>query len=55
MVIVDTNILVYAADEDSPFHTACLAWLENRRSGADAWYITWNIIYEFLRVTTHPG
>ncbi len=54
MPVVDTNILVYAADEDSPFHVACLAWLESRRVSADAWYTTWNVLYEFLRVTTHP-
>jgi uncharacterized protein len=54
VLVVDTNILVYAADEDSPFHGACLAWLENQRGRADAWYTTWNVLYEFLRVTTHP-
>ena len=54
MVVVDTNVLVYAADEDSPFHAACRSWLERQRSGAGAWYATWPIFYEFLRVTTHP-
>jgi hypothetical protein len=54
VLVVDTNVLVYAADEDSPYHTACLGWLEHRRSRADAWYTTWPILYEFLRVTTHP-
>jgi toxin-antitoxin system PIN domain toxin len=54
VLVVDTNVLVYAADEDSPFHTACLSWLERRRGQADAWYTTWPIFYEFLRVTTHP-
>jgi toxin-antitoxin system PIN domain toxin len=54
VLLVDTNVLVYAADEDSPFHTACLDWLENQRNRADAWYTTWAILYEFLRVTTHP-
>ena len=54
MLVVDTNILIYAADADSPFHDACLSWLENRRSRVDAWYTTWPILYEFLRVTTHP-
>ena len=54
MVVVDTNVLVYAADEDSPFHAACRAWLERQRTHADAWYTTWPILYEFLRVTTHP-
>ncbi len=53
MVVVDTNVLVYAADEDSPFHAACRAWLERQRTHADAWYSTWPILYEFLRVTTH--
>jgi toxin-antitoxin system PIN domain toxin len=54
VVAVDTNVLVYAADADSPFHAACREWLENRRARADAWYTTWAIVYEFLRVTTHP-
>ena len=54
MVAVDTNVLVYAADADSPFHAPCREWLENQRARADAWFTTWPILYEFLRVTTHP-
>jgi toxin-antitoxin system PIN domain toxin len=54
VLVVDTNILVYAADEDSLFHTSCRDWLERQRTRADAWYTTWAIVYEFLRVTTHP-
>lgn len=54
MFVVDTNVLVYAADADSPFHAACRDWLERQRGRADAWYTTWAILYEFLRVTTHP-
>lgn len=54
MLLVDTNILVYAADADSSFHSACRGWLERQRGRADAWYSTWSILYEFLRVTTHP-
>lgn len=54
MLVVDTNVLVYAADEDAPFHADCRSWLEGWRVRADAWYTTWPIIYEFLRVTTHP-
>ena len=54
MLVVDTNVLVYAADADSPFHGACREWLERQRGRPDAWYITWSILYEFLRVTTHP-
>jgi toxin-antitoxin system PIN domain toxin len=54
LLAVDTNILVYAADADSQFHDACHGWLEQQRVRPDAWYTTWPIIYEFLRVTTHP-
>jgi toxin-antitoxin system PIN domain toxin len=54
LLVVDTNVLIYAADLDSPFHTGCRPWLEAQRRKADAWYSTWPIVYEFLRVTTHP-
>ena len=54
MLVVDTNVLVYAADGDSPFHAACRDWLERQRRRVDAWYTTWAVLYEFLRVTTHP-
>ncbi|MGD8375565.1 MAG: PIN domain-containing protein [Acidobacteriota bacterium] len=54
MFVVDTNVLVYAADADSPFHGASRELIESSRSRAAAWYSTWAILYEFLRVTTHP-
>ena len=54
MLAVDTNVLVYAADADSQFHAPCRDWLERQRVRPDAWYTTWGILYEFLRVTTHP-
>ena len=54
MFVVDTNVLVYAADEDSPHHAACFKLLNLWRRQAGAWYLTWGIAYEFLRITTHP-
>lgn len=54
MLVVDTNVLVYAADTDSQFYAPCRDWLERQRARPDAWYTTWGILYEFLRVTTHP-
>jgi toxin-antitoxin system PIN domain toxin len=54
VLAVDTNILVYAADADSQFHEPCRDWLERQRTRPDAWYTTWPILCEFLRVTTHP-
>ena len=54
MILVDTNVLVYAADERSPFHESCLEWLHRQHARPDAWFTTWSILYEFLRVATHP-
>ena len=54
MFLVDTNVLVYAANIDSQFHEPCRDWLARQRARPDAWYTTWPVLYEFLRVTTHP-
>lgn len=54
LFLVDTNILVYAANQDSPFHVDCRRLLAGWRDRSDAWFLTWGIIYEFLRVVTHP-
>ncbi len=53
MFVVDTNVLVYAADRDSAGHERCRELVESWRSGSGAWYSTWSILYEFVRVTTH--
>jgi len=52
--VVDTNVLVYAADTSAPEHERCRALLEQWREGSAAWFLTWGICYEFLRVVTHP-
>lgn len=54
MFVVDTNVLIYAADHDAPAHSQCRALLERWRRQSSAWYLTWPIVYEFLRVSTHP-
>lgn len=54
MFVVDTNVLVYAANVNAPDHARCREKLEAWRSRSGAWYLTWGICYEFLRVTTHP-
>jgi hypothetical protein len=52
--VVDTNVLVYAADTRAPEHLRCRTLLERWPRQAGAWYLTWGICYEFLRVVTHP-
>jgi toxin-antitoxin system PIN domain toxin len=54
MFVVDTNLLIYAANEDSPFHDRCRSLLDRWRERSDAWFLSWGIVYEFLRVVTHP-
>ena len=54
MFVVDTNVLLYAADTAAPAHARCRTLLASWRSSAQAWYLTWPIVYEFLRVATHP-
>jgi toxin-antitoxin system PIN domain toxin len=54
MFVVDTNVLLYAANRDCPEHRACFEFLERSRARAGAWYVTWGILYGFLRIITHP-
>ena len=55
MFVVDTNVLIYAADRDAADHAACRDLIERCRGQSGPWYLTWGIVYEFLRVTTHPS
>lgn len=54
MYVVDTNVLVYAANADAPEHGRCRQLVEGWRRGVEPWYTTWAILYEFMRVVTHP-
>lgn len=55
MILVDTNLLVYATDADSPHHARARAWLEERLSSATPVGLAWLVILAYLRVTTRPG
>ena len=55
MLVVDTNVLVYAADVDALDHDVCHELLDRLRGQPQPWYLTWGIAYEFLRVVTHPA
>jgi toxin-antitoxin system PIN domain toxin len=54
MFVVDTNILLYAVNPDSPDHSKASRMLEEWRRDDRPWFLTWGIAYEFLRVSTHP-
>jgi uncharacterized protein len=52
--VVDTNVLIYAADKDAPDHAICRKKLDRWRAQRPLWFVTWGALYEFLRVVTHP-
>ena len=54
MIAVDTNLLVYAHREDSPWHAASAEWLVSVAEGPVPWAIPWPCIHEFLAIVTHP-
>lgn len=54
MIAVDTNLLVYAHREDSPFNAQaaeCIAGLAEDRA---TWAIPWPCLHEFFAIVTHP-
>lgn len=54
-MLIDTNILVYAVNRDSEFHSECARWLEHVRERHLPWHLSWPICYEFFRLCTHQN
>ena len=54
MIAVDTNILVYAHREDSPFHETAFRRLVELGESRAPWAIPWPCLHEFLAIVTHP-
>jgi len=52
---VDTNLLLYAVNPDAADHVRARALLQEWRAGTRSWFLTWGIVYEFIRVSTHPA
>ena len=51
----DADVLIHSVNESSEFHTACAQRVGDARNGLLTAYLTWNVCYEFLRVSTHPN
>ena len=54
MIAVDTNVLVYAHREDSPWHDTAYARVVELAEGRAPWAIPWPCIHEFFAIVTHP-
>ena len=53
MIAVDTNILIYAHREDSPFYAVASRRLAEL-SKQSSWAIPWPCVHEFFSIVTHP-
>jgi hypothetical protein len=53
-MLVDANILLFAVDEASPFHSAAASWLADRLNGPRRVGLPWQTLGAFLRISTHP-
>jgi len=54
MIALDTNVLVYAHREDSPWHDVAAARIVELAEGRTPWAILWPCLHEFLAIVTHP-
>ena len=54
MIAVDTNILVYAFNEDALLHRSAIDVIRSHAEGDAAWAIPVFVMGEFLRVVSNP-
>lgn len=51
-MIVDANVLIYAADENSTYYAESSAWLESALNGHERVGFPWASLLAFQRITT---
>ena len=54
MIALDTNLLVYAHREDSPWHARASRAVTGLAEGPAAWAIPWPCLHEYFAIVTHP-
>jgi toxin-antitoxin system PIN domain toxin len=52
---IDTNILLYASDQESVFHQKAKQFMESRGDEPDLLCLTWGILMGYQRISTHPS
>jgi toxin-antitoxin system PIN domain toxin len=53
MILVDTNILIYAEDKLSPLHEEARQWWDTQLSGESPVCLCWSILTSFIRISTN--
>jgi toxin-antitoxin system PIN domain toxin len=54
VIALDTNLLVYAHREESPWHEVAFEAVRTLAEGRSPWAIPWPCLHEFVAITTHP-
>ena len=54
MILVDANLLLYAANRAAPEHAAAREWLDARLSGSARVGLPWPSLLAFVRLATNP-
>ena len=52
---IDTNVLVYASNEDDPLHGRAVELVGRLAAGPELVYLFWPVLLGYLRIVTHPG
>jgi toxin-antitoxin system PIN domain toxin len=55
VILVDANLLVYAANRAAPEHAAARDWLDTRLSGTARVGLPWPSLLAFVRLVTNPA
>lgn len=53
-MLLDANLLLYAVDRSSRFHSVAADWLTQQLNGPRRVGIPWQSLVAFLRISTHP-
>lgn len=53
-MLVDANLLLYAADSASRCHQQAATWLEDSLNGPHRVALPWQSLAAFMRISTHP-
>jgi uncharacterized protein len=54
MILPDANLLIYAYDLSSPFHSRAKAWCEEILNGPAPVILLPAVVFGFVRISTHP-
>lgn len=52
---IDVNVLLYASDQSSPFHTKAAALVKELAEGPELLYLFWPVLLGYLRMSTHSA